>query len=83
MKLSNYSKKKDSETININNATPVWIKKNKNVTFWFFPTKEAKETASLILTKETEEVFVHWEWFATSAIKIDSFAKLFLQNTLL
>ena len=62
MKLSNYSKKKDSETININNATPVWIKKNKNVTFvtfWFFPTKEAKEAASLILTKETEEVFVH------------------------
>ena len=51
MELSNYSRKKDGETNNINSATPV-EKTKKKVTVWFFPTKEAKEVASLSLYKK-------------------------------
>ena len=56
MELSNYSRKKDGETNNINSATTP-VEKTKNVTVWFFPTKEAKEVASLSLYKKDWRTF--------------------------
>ena len=57
MELSNYSRKKDGETNNINSATTPVEKTKKNVTVWFFPTKEAKEVASLSLYKKDWRTF--------------------------